>query len=103
MLVLLNSNLFFSALISPTGVPGRIVDEWLEDHFDLLTCQQQIDEIRKASRLLKFRPYFHPHQVGTMLNDLYDSVVWPEPLPRKHEAADPTDSYLLDLMEAAQP
>jgi hypothetical protein len=103
MLVLLDSNVYFSALISPKGVPGRIVDAWLEDSFKLLTCQQQIDELRKASRLLKFRPYFQPHQIGTMLNNLYDSIVWQGPLPRKHEAADPTDSYLLDLIEAAQP
>ena len=38
-----------------------------------------------------------------MLNHLYGATVWPDPLPRKHEAADPTDSYLLDLIEVAQP
>ena len=38
-----------------------------------------------------------------MLNHLYGSTVWPEPILRKHQASDPTDSFLLDLMEAAQP
>jgi predicted nucleic acid-binding protein len=38
-----------------------------------------------------------------MLNHLYSATVWPASLPRKHEAADPADSYLLDLIEAAQP
>jgi predicted nucleic acid-binding protein len=38
-----------------------------------------------------------------MLNHLYRATVWPGPLPRKHEASDPTDSYLLNLIEAAQP
>jgi len=38
-----------------------------------------------------------------MLNHLYSATVWQEPLPHKHEAADPADSYLLDLIEAAQP
>jgi predicted nucleic acid-binding protein len=38
-----------------------------------------------------------------MLNHLYRATVWQGPLPRMHEAADPADSYLLDLMEAAQP
>ena len=38
-----------------------------------------------------------------MLNHLYRATVWPEPILRIHDAADPTDSYLLDLIEAAQP
>jgi uncharacterized protein len=38
-----------------------------------------------------------------MLNHLYSATVWPDPIPRKHKAADPTDSFLLDLIDAAQP
>ncbi len=38
-----------------------------------------------------------------MLNHLYGATLWPEPVPRQHQAEDPTDSFLLDLMEAAQP
>jgi putative PIN family toxin of toxin-antitoxin system len=103
MLVLLDSNIYFSALISPRSLPARIIHAWRNDRFSLLTCQQQIDEIREASRNPKFRDLFQPPQIGKMLNNLYSATVWPEPLPRMHEAADPTDSYLLDLMEAAQP
>jgi len=103
MLVLLDSNIYFSALISPLGSPARIVHAWRNGRFHLLTCQQQIDEIRAASRNLKFRALFQPHHVGDMLNHLYSATVWPDPVPRKYEAADPEDSYLLDLIEAAQP
>jgi putative PIN family toxin of toxin-antitoxin system len=103
MIVLLDSNIFFSALISPGGPPRAIYDAWLRGRFRLVTCQQQIDEIRIASRRSKVRTQFHPNEVGTMLNHLYSATVWQEPLPHKHEAADPADSYLLDLIEAAQP
>ncbi|MGA3080020.1 MAG: putative toxin-antitoxin system toxin component, PIN family [Terracidiphilus sp.] len=103
MLVLLDSNLYFSALISPLGSSARIVRAWKNGRFHLLTCQQQINEIRAASRNPKFRALFQPHQISSMLNHIYKATVWPAPLPRKHDAADPTDSYLLDLIEAAQP
>ncbi len=104
MLVLLDSNIYLSALISPLGFPARIIiHAWMRGRFRLLTCQQQIDEIRKASRNPKFRALFQPHQVGVMLNNLYGAELRTGPLPRKHAAADPTDSYLLDLIEAAQP
>jgi putative PIN family toxin of toxin-antitoxin system len=103
MLVLLDSNVLISAMLSLYGAPARIVDQWRDGGFQLLTCQQQIDEIRTACRTPKFRFRLQPHHVGSMLNHLYCATVWPYPLPRKHDAADPTDSYLLDLIEAAQP
>jgi putative PIN family toxin of toxin-antitoxin system len=103
MLVLLDSNILISALLSPHGAPAKIVDHWREGGFQLLTCQLQIKEIREASRTPKFREWLQPHQVGAMLNHLYAATVWPGPLPRKHEAADPSDNFLLDLIEAAQP
>jgi uncharacterized protein len=103
MLVLLDSNIFISELIAPYGVPGAIYNEWLTGRFRVITCQHQIDEIRTACHAPRFRDRLQPHHVGTMLNNLYGATVWPDPLPRKHKATDPTDSYLLDLIEAAQP
>ena len=103
MLVLLDSNIFISALIAPSGAPAAIYNEWLTSRFRVVTCQHQIDEIRTACRAPRFRERLQPHHVGTMLNNLYGATVWPDPLPRKHKAADPTDSYLLDLIEAAEP
>ena len=52
---------------------------------------------------MKFRKVLHPHDVGVLVNNLHRAEVWPGPVPRKHQAADPTDSYLLDSIEAAQP
>jgi len=103
MLVLLDSNILISAMISIHGNPARIVDHWRERRFHLLTCQEQLDEIRTTCRHQRFRNLLQPHLVGKMLNSLYAATVWPTPIPRKHRAADPTDSYLLDLIDAAQP
>ena len=103
MLVLLDSNIIVSAILTPNGSPARIIDAWRDGSFELLTCQHQIDEIRNACRHPRFRERLQPHHVGTMLNNLYNATLWQEPLPRKHHAIDPTDSYLLDLIDAAQP
>jgi predicted nucleic acid-binding protein len=103
MIVLLDSNIFFSALISPIGAPRAIYDAWLRGRFRLVTCQQQLDEIRIASRNAKVRALLHPSEVGEMMNHIHGANLWQEPLPRKHHATDPADSYLLDLIDAAQP
>jgi predicted nucleic acid-binding protein len=50
MLVLLDSNIFFSAMLVKPGLPARIIRELLDGGFELVTCQEQIDEIRKANR-----------------------------------------------------
>jgi hypothetical protein len=103
MLVLLDSNVCFSAMISPHSLPAKIIQAWRIGRFQILTCQKQIDEIRAASRNEKFRKVLHPPLVGTMLNHIYGTTVWSGRIPHGHEAADPTDSYLLDLIEVAQP
>jgi len=103
MIVLLDSNIFWSALISPGGVPHTIYIAWTEGRFELLTCPEQIREIRAASQHRKLRNILQPAHVGKMINNLYRARVWEKPLPRKHQSADPTDDYLLNLIDAAQP
>ncbi len=103
MLVLLDSNIFWSALISPGGAPDTIYSAWIYGRFELLTCPEQIREIRSASRHPKLRTILQPHRIGKMINNLHRATVWDKPLPQKHQASDPTDSYLLNLIEAAQP
>jgi len=103
MIVLLDSNIFWSSPISPRGAPRALTDEWLNGRFELLTCPEQIEEIRAASRYPKLRTIIQPNRVGKMINNLYRATVWDKSLPDKHQSADPTDNYLLNLIDAAQP
>lgn len=101
MLVVLDSNVLFSALISPHGAPHRIYEAWREGCFQVATCGEQIEELRRASRYPKFRNILQPHLVGLMLNHLHGAHVV-ERVPGKHQAKDPCDSYLLNLADAVQ-
>ncbi len=100
MLAVLDSNVFFSALISPGGPPHAIYEAWRHGQFDLITCAEQLDELRRASRYPKFKGILQPHLVGLMLNHLQRATVI-ERVPAKHKAKDPHDSYLLDLADFA--
>ncbi len=55
MQVILDSNILFSALISPYSPPCRIYQAWKEGVFELVTYDEQLDEIRRASRYPKFK------------------------------------------------
>jgi putative PIN family toxin of toxin-antitoxin system len=103
MIVLLDSNILWSALISAGGAPRTITNAWVDGRFKLLTCSEQIREIRAASRYPKLRNIIQPARIGKMINNLYQATIWEQPLPRNHQSADPSDDYLLNLIDAAQP
>jgi len=101
MRVVLDSNIFLSALLSPHGPPHRIYQAWRQSRFELLTSPVQIDELRRASRYLKFRGILQPHRVGHRLNNLQRATII-DRLPGGYEAADPNDTWLLALADVGR-
>jgi putative PIN family toxin of toxin-antitoxin system len=101
MRVVLDSNILFSALISPTSPPHRIYQAWRQGVFELVTCEEQLDEIRRASRYPKFKAILQPHRVGVMVNNMQRAIVVKN-LPSGYETADPNDAWLLALADKAK-
>ncbi len=101
MLVVLDSNVLLSALISPIGPPGQLYKAWRAKRFILITCRTQIEEIRKASRYPHFRSTLQPHLIGALMNNLTRAQICAEPLPNLHTASDSTVSFLLNLTEVS--
>jgi uncharacterized protein len=100
MLVVLDSNIFISALISPHGCPHKIYQAWLSSQFKIVTCQEQLDELRRASRYPKLRAIIQPHLFGYLLNRMED-VCDIQEIRHLHHTDDPDDAYLLDLADSA--
>jgi len=96
MRVVLDTNILFSALISPHGAPDVIYRAWRLARFEVVTSQAQLDEIRRASRYPKLQSVLQPVKVGAMMNNLQRAVVL-EHLTIKVEADDPDDSFLLAM------
>jgi putative PIN family toxin of toxin-antitoxin system len=101
MRVVLDSNILLSALISPHSPPNRIYQAWRKGVFELVTCSEQIEEIRRASRYPKLKHILQPHRVGLMLNNMQKTMVI-NSLPEGYETHDPNDSWLLALADKAQ-
>ena len=66
-----------------------------------MTCSEQVEEIRRASRYPKFKDILQPHRVGLMLNNMQKATVI-DSLPDGYEATDPNDAWLLALADTAQ-
>ena len=96
MRVVLDTNVLLSALISPHGPPDLIYRAWRAGRFEVLTCQVQLDEIRRASRYPKFKAVLQPHRDG---RDGQQPATrgGARPLARRHRSADPEDAFLLAM------
>lgn len=99
MLVVVDSNVLLSALIAPTGPPARIYEAWREKRFQIVTCPEQIAELRSASRYPRLANAIRPFKFGVVLNQLKMSQIEAKSIPRPHTAHDPEDSFLLNLAQ----
>ena len=101
MRVVLDSNVLFSALISPHGAPDAIYRAWRAARFEIVTSRAQLDEIRRASRYPKLQAVLQPARVGVMINNLQRAVIL-DHLTITLETDDPDDAFLLAMATAGE-
>lgn len=102
MRVILDTNILLSGLISPSGVPAKLIEAWLDRRFILVSHSIQLDELRDVSRRNKIRALVKPVEVGRMVNQIGVLADMPERLPPVEKSRDPLDDFLLALCEAGQ-
>lgn len=100
MRVVLDTNVLIAALITKDTPPDRAYQAWRAGAFTLLSCAQQLEEIRRVTRRqgVKFR--IRPMEAGRMVNDLRNLAVQLEQLPIMEISPDPYDNYLLAMATA---
>ncbi len=99
MRVVLDSNIFISALISEKGAPFAVYKAWQKRRFDLVCATEQIDELRNVSQYPKFRSVIAPHIFGQLVN-LLSATELVRVAPVETELSDPLDVFLLGMAKA---
>lgn len=102
MRVILDTNILVSSLIIQAGYPAAIYNAWQDGHFVLLTCSEQLDELRNTLHKPAIAARIKPHKAGRLVNDLKSFAAVIGPLPRVERSPDPEDDFLLALAEAGQ-
>ncbi len=100
MRIVIDTNIFVSALLSQTSLPAHLIDLWREGRFDLLISVEQFDEMRRVTRYPRIRERLAPALAGRLLNELRDLAVMVGKLPRVEVSPDPHDDYLLAMAVA---
>jgi hypothetical protein len=102
MRVVLDTNILVSALLVQLGHPAAIYRAWEEGCFTLLTCAEQLGELKATLRKPAIAARIKPYKAGRLVNALKDLAETIGPLPRVRRSADPTDDFLLALSEAGR-
>jgi putative PIN family toxin of toxin-antitoxin system len=98
MRVVLDTNVLFSALISPSGTPNEIYRAWRSGRFELVTSHEQLDEIRRASRYPKLKAVVPHARIGTLVNIMKRGTVLGRlELSNVGEPKDRDDTFLLAM------
>ena len=96
MRVVLDTNVLIADLITQNTPPDRAYQAWRAGEFTLLSCEQQLEEIRRVTRRAGVKFRIRPMEAGRMVNDLRNLAVMLERLP----TVDPYDNYLLAMAAA---
>jgi uncharacterized protein len=101
--VVLDSNILISALMVRDGSTDAIVRAWWNRTYTLLTCDQQVEELRRCFAGPALEPArIHRHEAGRLLNHMRRFATFITKLPTVARSADPDDDYLLALAEAGR-
>lgn len=102
MRVVVDTNILISALFNRSSPAGGLVDAWEERRFDLLTCEEQLEEFSRVTRYPKIRERISPADAGTLKNQLRGLALVVEVLPRLDISPDPADNWMLGLAQAGK-
>jgi putative PIN family toxin of toxin-antitoxin system len=102
MRVVLDTNILVSALLVQLGHPAAIYRAWIEGYFRLLTCAEQLDELKATLHKPAIAARIKPYNAGRLVNALKELAEIIDPLPRVERSSDPTDDFLLALSEAGK-
>lgn len=100
--VVLDCNVFVSALLSPNGGPAQMLDKWADGDFDLIVSPLLLAELEKVLNRPKFHASIDRVHIDALLTGLEeDAVLVGDPRPRPGATPDPGDDYLLALAQEA--
>lgn len=102
MRVILDSNIIVSALLNGRGESARILAAWRRGRFELVTSEEQLEELRRVTRYERVRPLIKPAAAGVLINALRDRSHVLESLPTIDRSSDPGDNFLLAMAEAGK-
>jgi putative PIN family toxin of toxin-antitoxin system len=96
--VVVDVNVFVAALLSPRGVPARVIEGWADREYQLVVSPLLLAELERVIRRPKFRRSIREAEITGLLSALAeDAELVADPPSQPGLTADPDDDYLVAL------
>ena len=96
MRIVLDTNVFVSALIRGDGPPGRVLAAVRRSRVTLVTSEEQLRELRRVLGRKRLRARIHPAEAEDLIRNLPAvAEVVPADLPSMNASPDPDDNLIL--------
>ena len=102
MRILLDTNIVVAGFLSPKGPPGRLIRAWLRGRFDLVTSQEQLDELARVLGYKHLKSRIDPVQAQEFLENVDVLAVMATNLPTIALSPDPADNVILATAVAGE-
>lgn len=102
MIAIFDTNILISALLNSRSLPALLIDEWTERRFDLVSSEEQLDELRRVSRYPKVAAHISAQHAGRLVKQLRDNAKLVGSLPHTDLCRDPFDNFLLAMAQVSQ-
>lgn len=97
-LIVADTNVLVSALISDVGAPRELMRRWVRGHLEILVCPMLLDELTRVLLDPRFRKYLPTEEAMTFVELLrVTASMKPDPQPAPGLTSDPKDDYLVAL------
>jgi putative PIN family toxin of toxin-antitoxin system len=93
--MVLDTNVLVSALITPGGLPDKLLQHWEADDFTLVTCTVQLNELQRVLTYDKLQRFIRPEQAARLIESIRSFAVLSEKLPDLNVSSDATDNLIL--------
>ena len=95
MKLVLDTNIFVSALITKNTPPDRLYQAWIRGLFDVVTSNWQMAELKRVLNYPKLRPYILPNEASLLVENLDSMAIEAKDLKPIDASPDPDDNWIL--------
>jgi uncharacterized protein len=97
-LVVVDTSVLVSALISDRGSPRKLLRRWTRGHMEIVVCQMLLDEFTRVLLDPRFRKYVSADEGMAFVELLrLTAAMKSDPKPQPGLTPDPKDDYLVAL------
>jgi hypothetical protein len=93
--MVLDTNVLVSALITPGGLPDRLVQHWEAGDLTLVTSNEQLAEVDRVLAYKKLQRFIRTEQAARLIANLRGVAIIAEELPDVNVSTDASDNLIL--------